>query len=225
MKVAGERAEQYALGSASRRKGCYWSLVPGGDQDSGQRAIPLPSDKKNQRKFTSSAAGNRTEGIQLPHSQLGALRRFPQEMEVTWNSSPLRQWLSELGPVDPPPETVCPPPASPDRTQHVLPLGQVAPYLSRSSGSSRKVHVCPSARSSSSGPRLLPSCPLTAPPRLRGSGGTIGEARRLLLGARALSLRCAQGGSAAAAAFPSRQQRAPESWGACTTCGPPSNLG
>lgn len=35
--------------------------------------------------------------------------------------------------------------------------------------------MCPSARSSSSGPRLLPSCPLAAPPRL-GGGGTIGDA-------------------------------------------------
>lgn len=35
--------------------------------------------------------------------------------------------------------------------------------------------MCPSARSSSSGPRLLPSCPVAAPPRL-GGGGTIGDA-------------------------------------------------
>ncbi|KAB1256245.1 hypothetical protein Cadr_000027618 [Camelus dromedarius] len=83
-----------------------------------------------------------------------------------------------------------------------------AAYLSPFSGSSR-------ARSSSSGPRLLPSCPLAAPPRL-GSGGTIREAPGFFP-APELSPRPAPG-SSAHRRFPSPRQGAPEGGGVCATC-------
>lgn len=84
--------------------------------------------------------------------------------------------------------------------------------------------MCPSARSSSSGPRLLPSCPLAAPPRHGGGGGTIGEARGFF-SAPELSPCVVPRGSAAAAAFPLASRGRRRAGAFAPPAGPHSNLG
>lgn len=84
--------------------------------------------------------------------------------------------------------------------------------------------MCPSARSSSSGPRLLPSCPLAAPPRHGGGGGTIGEARGFF-SAPELSPCAVPRGSAAAAAFPLASRGRRRAGAFAPPAGPHSNLG
>lgn len=84
--------------------------------------------------------------------------------------------------------------------------------------------MCPSARSSSSGPRLLPSCPLAAPPRHGGGGGTIGEARGFFP-APELSPCAVPRGSAAAAAFPLASRGRRRAGAFAPPAGPHSNLG
>lgn len=89
--VEGQResGEPYALGSATRRTGCYWS--PGGLSSRNEpREIPrtgLPQftvTRKAKEVSTAARRESRGDGIQCPDPQLGESRRFPQEMEDTW---------------------------------------------------------------------------------------------------------------------------------------------
>lgn len=84
--------------------------------------------------------------------------------------------------------------------------------------------MCPSARSSSSGPRLLPSCPLAAPPRHGGGGGTIGEARGFFPAPKHSPCAVPRG-SAAAAAFPLASRGRRRAGAFAPPAGPHSNLG
>lgn len=115
----------------SRRR---WALRPDARAATGpgrrQDGVPAPGDPTTKRqekrhKSTRSAAVKRDRGHPASRLTAGSAEAVPAR-DGSHLEQPLRQWLSEQGPVDPPPETVCTPPACPDRTQLLLPLGQVA---------------------------------------------------------------------------------------------------